>query len=41
MDKIIKGVSHPIPTEFAERIYNEGKTVFVGKSYLGKVIKGR
>lgn len=33
----IKGVSHPIPPEYAERIYNDGKTVFVGKSYLGKV----
>lgn len=37
--KII-GVSHPLPTEFAERIYNDGKTVFVGKSYLGKVSPG-
>lgn len=36
----IKGVSHPIPTEYAERIYNNGKTVFVGKSHLGKVEKG-
>jgi len=36
----IKGVSHPIPTEYAERIYDEGKTVFVGKSYLGKVSLG-
>lgn len=33
------GVSHPIPTEYAERIYN-GKTIFVGKSYLRKVSKG-
>lgn len=23
-------------TEYAVRIYNKGKTVFVGKSYLGK-----
>ncbi len=38
--KEIKGVSHPIPTEYAERIYNDGKTVFVGKSYLGKVSPG-
>lgn len=38
--KEIKGVSHPIPTVYAERIYNEGKTVFVGKSYLGKVSPG-
>ena len=36
----IKGVSHPIPTIFAERIYNYGKTVFVSKSYLGKVSPG-
>ena len=36
----IKGVSHPIPTEYAERIYKNGKTVFVGKSHLGKVEKG-
>jgi len=35
----IKGVSHPIPTEYAERIYNNGKTVFVSKSHLGKVEK--
>lgn len=38
--KVIKGVSHPIPTEYAERIYNDGKTVFVGKSHLGKVSPG-
>lgn len=36
----IVGVSHPIPTKFAERIYNENKTVFVGKSYLCRVKKG-
>lgn len=36
----IVGVSHPIPTEYAERIYNDGKTVFVSKSYLGKVSPG-
>lgn len=36
----IVGVSHPIPTEYANRVYNEGKTVFIGKSYLGKVNKG-
>lgn len=35
----IVGVSHPIPTQYAERVYN-GKTVFVGKSYLGKVSIG-
>ena len=36
----IVGVSHPIPTEYALRIYNNGKTVFVSKSYLGKVSPG-
>ena len=36
----IKGVTHPVPTEYAERIYNKGKTVFVSKSHLGKVKKG-
>jgi hypothetical protein len=36
----IVGVSHPIPTEYAKRIYNENKTVYVGKSYRGKVSKG-
>jgi len=36
----IIGVSHPIPTEYANRIYNDGKTVFITKSYLGKVSKG-
>jgi len=36
----IVAVSHPIPTEYAERIYNDGNTVFVGKSYLGKVSPG-
>lgn len=36
----ILAVSHPIPTEYAERIYNHGKTVFVSKSYLGKVKPG-
>ncbi|MEL7672016.1 DUF365 domain-containing protein [Methanobacterium sp.] len=36
----IKGVSHPIPTEYAERIYNEDKTVFVSKSHLGKASEG-
>lgn len=34
------GVSHPIPTKYAERIYKENKTVFVSNSYLGKVSKG-
>ena len=38
--KEIKGVTHPIPTEYAERIYNEGKTVFVSKKLLGRVLKG-
>lgn len=36
----IVGISHPIPTEFAERVYKEGKTVFVSKSYLGKALPG-
>lgn len=36
----IVAVSHPIPTEYAKRIYNENKTVFVGRSYLGKVSAG-
>ncbi|TMS40743.1 MAG: DUF365 domain-containing protein [Methanobacterium sp.] len=36
----IVGISHPIPTEFAKRIYKGDKTVFVGKSYLGKVSEG-
>jgi hypothetical protein len=38
--KRIRGISHPIPTEYAERIYNEGKTVFVSKKHLGKVSSG-
>ena len=37
--KII-GVSHPIPTHYAERIYDEGKNVFVSKSHLGNVSQG-
>ena len=36
----IKGVTHPIPTEYAERIYNDEKTVFISKRQLGKVSKG-
>lgn len=36
----IVAVSHPVPTEYAERIYNDGKTVFVSKSHLGKVSPG-
>lgn len=40
MEKKIKGVSHPVPTEYAKRIYHKGKTVFVGKTHLGKVKKG-
>lgn len=36
----IVAISHPIPTEYAERIYNDGKNVFVSKSYLGKVSVG-
>ena len=34
------GISHPIPTKYAKRIYEHDKTVFVGKVYLGKVSKG-
>lgn len=36
----IVAVSHPIPTEYAKRIYDDGKTVFVSKSFLGKVSPG-
>jgi hypothetical protein len=34
------GVSHPIPPDYAKRIYNEGKNVFTGKRCLCKVSKG-
>lgn len=41
MDKNrIVGVSHPVPTEIAERIYNQNKNVFVSKKQLGKVSVG-
>jgi len=36
----ICGVSHPVPTEIAEKIYKENKTVFVGKRCLCKVSEG-
>lgn len=36
----IFGVTHPIPPEFVERIYDDGKTVFVGKRCLCKAEKG-
>lgn len=36
----IAGVSHPIPSEFAERIYKEDKNVFLGKRCLCKATKG-
>lgn len=36
----IVGVSHPIPTEYAERVYKGDKNVFVGKRCLCKVSKG-
>lgn len=36
----IVGVSHPVPTEYAERIYDNGKTVFVSRSYRGNVSEG-
>jgi len=39
MNTTIKGITHPIPTEFAKRIY-DGKTVFICKRYLGKAQKG-
>lgn len=39
MDEI-KALTHPVPKNFAERIYNKKKTVFVGKSFLGKVSIG-
>ncbi len=33
-------VTHPVPTEFAERIYTGKKTVFVSKRHLGNVSPG-
>ena len=36
----LKGVCHPIQTEYAERIYNKNKYIFVGRSFLGKVKEG-
>lgn len=36
----IMAVTRPIPTEYAERIYNDNKTVFVGKTYPYKVSEG-
>lgn len=33
-------VTHPVPTKFAERIYNNNKTVFVSKRHLGNVSSG-
>lgn len=36
----IRGITYPIPTEYAERIYNEGKTVFVAKRCLCKASNG-
>lgn len=38
--KNIFGVSHPIPTKYAERIYKDGKTVFVSKKCLSRVSPG-
>lgn len=35
-----KGVSHPIPTKYAKRIYFEDKNVFVSKTCLSKVSIG-
>lgn len=36
----IVGVTHPIPTEYAERIYKGNKNVFIGKRCLCKVSPG-
>jgi len=36
----INGVTHPVPTEYAKRIYSEGKTVFISKKHLGRAKKG-
>lgn len=36
----IVGVTHPIPTEYAERIYELDKNVFIGKRCLCKVSPG-
>lgn len=36
----IKGVTHPVQTKYAERIYNEGRTVFICKRSLRKAKKG-
>ncbi len=36
----VMGISHPIPTEYATRIYYENKNVYIGKRYLHKVSKG-
>ncbi len=38
MEKIY-GITHPVPKEFAERIY-DGKNVYVGKSFLKSAKKG-
>lgn len=40
MEKEIMAVTHPVPTEFAERIYKDNKTVFVSKRHLGNVSPG-
>lgn len=34
------GITHPIPTQYAKRIYDENKNVFVSKRHLRKVSKG-
>ena len=36
----MRGLTHPIPTKFAERIYNNDKNVFIGKKCLCKAKKG-
>ena len=36
----IIGIAHPLPTKYAKRIYEDGKNVFISKSYLGKASEG-
>ncbi|MEN6553596.1 MAG: DUF365 domain-containing protein [Methanobacterium sp.] len=40
MEKEIMALTHPIPTQFAERIYENNKTVFVSKRQLKNVSPG-
>lgn len=39
MNEKIKGVTHPVPGIYAQRIY-DGKTVYIGKRYLSRVNEG-